>query len=112
MNSQAWRSEALCVGLDTTLFYPEGKGKKAGGLTLCQRCPVRVDCLEYVMEAQISAEDYGVWGGTTPKQRRKLRSQQKVWSREELEVEIERIDSERKRIFAEDGSQQDVKVPA
>ena len=101
MSSQ-WRKQALCVGLDIAMFYPEKQGRKAEGVTLCLRCPVRVDCLAYVLDAQIYSEDYGVWGGTTPKQRRPLRVAKRSWSRDELEIEIERIDSGRLRVYGED----------
>lgn len=36
----------------------------------CQRCPIIMDCLEYAMLAR---ETDGVWGGTTPMERKNLR---------------------------------------
>jgi hypothetical protein len=35
---------------------------------ICMRCPVMDKCLKVGM-----FEDYGIWGGTTPQQRRKLK---------------------------------------
>jgi len=35
---------------------------------ICMRCPVMDKCLKVGM-----FEDYGIWGGTTPKQRQKLK---------------------------------------
>ena len=35
---------------------------------ICMRCPVIDKCLKVGM-----FEDYGIWGGTTPKQRQKLK---------------------------------------
>jgi len=33
-------------------------------------CPVRRECLDYAVD---SGEDWGIWGGATPNQRRVLR---------------------------------------
>jgi WhiB family transcriptional regulator, redox-sensing transcriptional regulator len=35
----------------------------------CKVCPVREECLEYALKW----EQYGLWGGLTPGQRRKIR---------------------------------------
>lgn len=35
----------------------------------CARCPVQESCLEYALVANIP---YGVWGGTTPYERREI----------------------------------------
>jgi hypothetical protein len=40
---------------------------------ICMRCPVMDKCLRVGM-----AEDYGIWGGTTPKQRRQLKREQEL----------------------------------
>lgn len=37
---------------------------------LCQSCPIRLQCLEY---AVTNGEDYGIWGGMTPREREGLR---------------------------------------
>jgi hypothetical protein len=37
---------------------------------ICMRCPVMDKCLKVGM-----FEDYGIWGGTTPKQRQKLKKE-------------------------------------
>lgn len=38
--------------------------------SICRRCPVVEQCLKSALE---NNEIYGVWGGTTPKERRRLR---------------------------------------
>jgi WhiB family redox-sensing transcriptional regulator len=40
---------------------------------ICLRCPVIALCLKVGLY-----EDYGIWGGTTPEQRRKLKRQQQI----------------------------------
>lgn len=37
---------------------------------LCNVCPVQMDCLDYALSHAI---DYGVWGGTDEKERRRIR---------------------------------------
>lgn len=37
---------------------------------ICMRCPVMDKCLKVGM-----FEDYGIWGGTTPQQRRKIKKE-------------------------------------
>jgi len=43
------------------------------GREICLRCPVIALCLKVGLY-----EDYGIWGGTTPEQRRKLKRQQQI----------------------------------
>jgi WhiB family redox-sensing transcriptional regulator len=38
---------------------------------VCAACPVRIDCLGYALE---TGQDAGVWGGTSEKERREIRS--------------------------------------
>lgn len=39
---------------------------------LCNRCPVRTQCLEYSLA---NSEENGIWGGLTTKERQQLRRQ-------------------------------------
>lgn len=41
-------------------------------LATCGRCPVREACLQYALETEEEDHEAGVWGGTTPYQRRQL----------------------------------------
>lgn len=61
-----WMRDAACKGL-TNLFFPHvGDGSTSKqAQTVCQGCPVNAECAEYG-----SREIYGVWAGTTPRQRR------------------------------------------
>jgi WhiB family redox-sensing transcriptional regulator len=39
---------------------------------ICQSCEVRAQCLEYALERD---ERFGIWGGLSERERRKLRKQ-------------------------------------
>lgn len=40
---------------------------------ICMRCPVIAQCLRVGLR-----EEFGIWGGTTPQQRRKIRREQQL----------------------------------
>lgn len=67
---QSVGSVALPAAVDTRTFF-EGIGSSAeqAAVALCQQCPVVDQCLGYALQQNI---DYGIWGGTTPNQRKKL----------------------------------------
>ncbi|TMK81786.1 MAG: WhiB family transcriptional regulator, partial [Actinobacteria bacterium] len=44
--------------------------EEAEALSICATCPVRAQCLDYAIR---NRETYGIWGGTTPDQRRRIR---------------------------------------
>lgn len=72
-----WRHQALCRDTDPELFF--GPNDSTGtdithnwehtAITVCNRCPVRRDCLN---DALRSSHSYGVAGGRTAGQRKAL----------------------------------------
>lgn len=78
---EPWRAQAACRGVDPDVFFPE-KGQSVGGprefytraRVFCARCPVREACLDYALERSSWPEDAGMWGGTTPRERRQIRA--------------------------------------
>lgn len=71
-NTASWRDDALCSEIgDDTLWYPgtgdAGAAGKARGI--CNNCAVMPECLEYALEHN---EKWGIWGGSTPGERRKI----------------------------------------
>jgi WhiB family redox-sensing transcriptional regulator len=63
-----WYRLATCFGLSGDLFFEEGVRRLViEAKTYCNRCPVRVDCLEHA----IKNEEVGVWGGMTTTERRR-----------------------------------------
>ena len=53
------------------LFFPEPGDRRGArdAAALCRDCPVLLPCLTYA----VKHEKHGVWAGTTPKDRQKLR---------------------------------------
>jgi len=66
----AWTQSAACRGVETDIFYPATAAEEAEALSICAMCPVRVQCLDYAIR---NRETYGIWGGATPDQRRRIR---------------------------------------
>jgi hypothetical protein len=69
---QAWMAEAACAGMDPKLFFPK-RGQTTvveQAKAVCRVCPVRAECLDYALTVR---ERNGIWGGTSERQRRKIR---------------------------------------
>ncbi|MFI6132673.1 WhiB family transcriptional regulator [Micromonospora sp. NPDC051141] len=73
-----WLEEACstpaCRGYDTELFFPrtESSWMVRRAKDVCARCPLLDPCLEWAMRQPVGKLD-GIWGGTTPRERLKLR---------------------------------------
>ena len=52
------------------IFFPETGSGVAEARRLCRGCPVKDECLDYALAAN---EHYGVWGGASERERRRLR---------------------------------------
>lgn len=65
-------SEGACHGLSTSLFFPaQGENKLVHeAKKVCAGCVVREECLEFALAADIK---FGIFGGTSEKQRRQMR---------------------------------------
>lgn len=71
-----WRSERACAGVDPDVFYPTSTSvhEAQPALDVCAQCPVTLDCLAYALRVHRSNfYDFGVWGRTTPLDRRAIR---------------------------------------
>jgi len=64
-----WVVFSACRDKDSDLFFPESKVQERSALAICSTCPVQKECREYAFEADIR---FGVWGGMSEKQRRRL----------------------------------------
>jgi len=72
--NRTWVRQAACYGVNPDVFFPEDNNihtsNKDEAIKICQSCPVRLDCLIWSIK---SGEDNGIWGGTSAKDRRRLR---------------------------------------
>ena len=68
-----WMIHAKCKGMATSAFFSDDKpgceAKESAARVVCSGCPVRTLCLDYAIEAPM---DFGVWGGLTWAERRKV----------------------------------------
>lgn len=70
LNRWTWVDRGACKGKDTSLWFSEERGDIAAAVVICRSCPVRAICAEY---AVLNGEEYGVWGGLTDAQIRRIR---------------------------------------
>lgn len=73
-----WVEVALCREVGSEMFYPPddkpvARDFYANAKSICNRCEVISDCLEYGIN-----EVYGVWGGTTPSERARIREHRNI----------------------------------
>lgn len=69
-NPLAWQTDSLCAQTDPEAFFPEKGGSTRDAKKICSSCEVRTQCLEYALE---NDERFGIWGGLSERERRKLR---------------------------------------
>ncbi len=67
--SETWMAHGKCVGKSTRVFFPNSGLGVEKARQICQECLVREACLEYALSNGIK---YGVWGGCSERQRRRL----------------------------------------
>lgn len=69
-----WMRRAACVerAVDPDIFFPRRGRNSWRGKAICATCPVKNECLEYGIR-----ETYGIWGGTSDRDRRVIRQQRR-----------------------------------
>ena len=65
-----WQERALCAQTDPEAFFPEKGGSTREAKKVCTGCEVRGECLEYALAHD---ERFGIWGGLSERERRKLK---------------------------------------
>lgn len=68
----SWMDAANCRTAGPRVMHPakERGPEVEAAKALCRRCDVQAECLAHAITA---GESFGVWGGFTEKERRKLR---------------------------------------
>ena len=65
-----WMTDGVCAQVDPDLWFPEKGGSTREAKALCARCPVHPECLAYALAHD---ERFGVWGGASERDRRRMR---------------------------------------
>lgn len=71
-DDRSWQDQANCLGVDPDLFFPERGASTREAKEVCHGCVVRLDCLEFAL---VNGEKFGIWGGLSERERRRLRRQ-------------------------------------
>lgn len=69
-DAMAWQDLAKCRGADPDLFFPERGASTRTAKGICRECSVQAECLEFAI---VSSEKFGIWGGMSERERRKIR---------------------------------------
>lgn len=69
-DEQEWQERALCAQTDPEAFFPEKGGSTREAKRICSGCDVRSECLEYALAHD---ERFGIWGGLSERERRRLK---------------------------------------
>jgi WhiB family redox-sensing transcriptional regulator len=69
-DERPWVALAACRDADPELFFSDSNGEgTAVALRICAGCAVAEECLEWALAARAA---FGVWGGTSEQDRRRL----------------------------------------
>jgi WhiB family transcriptional regulator, redox-sensing transcriptional regulator len=68
--NRRWQERANCLGVDPDLFFPERGASTREAKAVCRGCEVRIECLEYAIR---HGEKFGIWGGLSERERRRVR---------------------------------------
>ena len=66
----SWQEQALCAQTDPEAFFPEKGGSTREAKHICVGCDVRGECLEYALGQD---ERFGIWGGLSERERRRVK---------------------------------------
>lgn len=69
-DARAWQAYGNCLGVDPALFFPERGASTAPAKAVCAGCVVKTECLDYALT---HGEKYGIWGGKSERERRRMR---------------------------------------
>jgi WhiB family transcriptional regulator, redox-sensing transcriptional regulator len=85
-----WRADGACRRADPDLFFPISETgiaaqQIATAKRICAGCQVRWRCLEFAQQNDLL---YGIWGGTTPKDRQRVRRREQRAARAEARGQL------------------------
>jgi WhiB family redox-sensing transcriptional regulator len=65
----AWRTRGVCRSVDPETFFPAPSEPADAAVALCRTCDVQGACLAWALDV---GDCHGVWGATTPRERRAM----------------------------------------
>lgn len=73
----AWMRRGACYvnRIPIEVFFPTSVEGLAYPKSICEECPVKPECLEFALASVGSGRDFGVWGGTSERERRRIRAE-------------------------------------
>ena len=71
----SWQDYANCRGTDADLFFPERGASTRKAKAICNACDVKAECLDFAI---VQGEKFGIWGGMSERERRRVRRQRIV----------------------------------
>jgi WhiB family redox-sensing transcriptional regulator len=65
-----WQARGRCAETDPEAFFPEKGGSTLNAKRVCRGCEVRAECLDYALATD---QRFGIWGGMSERERRRLK---------------------------------------
>lgn len=69
-DAQPWSVDAVCAETDPEAFFPEKGGSTRAAKAMCLTCRVQAECLDWALSRD---ERFGIWGGLSERERRRLK---------------------------------------
>ena len=85
-NDLAWRARGVCQTVDPEVFFPAPSEPADEAIALCRACDVQGACLAWALEV---GDCHGVWGATTPRERRAMLV---AWRGDPVGYPLERVE--------------------
>lgn len=76
LQENSWTRYANCRGADSEIFFPERGESVKPAKAICSVCVVQLRCLKDAMDRK---ERFGIWGGLSERERRRVRSQRRKY---------------------------------
>lgn len=86
-SGESWRVLAACIGADPEAFYADDPAMQETARGICGPCPVRAICLADALDVPRTGK-YGIWGGTTAKERANLTVRDRADARGQAQVAL------------------------
>ncbi|MEN8114763.1 MAG: WhiB family transcriptional regulator [Actinomycetota bacterium] len=69
LDERPWGVFSACREAEPQIFFGSTREDERAAIAVCNTCTVRDHCLEFALETR---ERFGVWGGTTERERKRL----------------------------------------